>query len=142
MEKAELTFAVFLAAFGLVQTGANIYHLTRGSKAKIALSSMSMHGELPRDLPDGQYVAKAWIMLGFGLSFPRDVSSGNSRRKLLRSSRALAARHPSGAAPPDFRHDSGSHRLWAALRPLLHVCGGVNTTRSAILYDASLSSVR
>jgi hypothetical protein len=69
MEKAELTFAVFLAAFGLVQTGANIYHLTRGSKAKIALSSMSMHGELPRDLPDGQYVAKAWIMLGFGLSF-------------------------------------------------------------------------
>ncbi len=52
---------------GLFEIASNLFHLLKGSKEKIGLSSKGQHQELPLDLNYQHFYWKAWIMFGFGL---------------------------------------------------------------------------
>ncbi len=62
-------FFIFLFIFGSFEIISNLFHLTRGSKAKIAQSAKRQHGEIPKELSDGHFVVKAYAMLGIGIIF-------------------------------------------------------------------------
>lgn len=54
---------------GALEIASNSFHLSRGSISAIARSAKWQHGEIPPDLSDDHYLAKAVVMLVFGLAF-------------------------------------------------------------------------
>jgi hypothetical protein len=65
----ETGFVYFLIILGAFEVISNTYHLTRGSQERIGNSAKKQHGELPKNLSAEHYVAKAIIMLIFGVVF-------------------------------------------------------------------------
>jgi hypothetical protein len=65
----ETGFVYFFIILGAFEVISNAYHLTRGSKERIGNSAKKQHGELPKNLSAEHYVAKAIVMLLFGVAF-------------------------------------------------------------------------
>lgn len=65
----EYIFRAFFVTFGAVEIISNLYHLLRRDVNQIAYSAKKQHRELPLDLGDNHFVAKAILMLIFGLIF-------------------------------------------------------------------------
>lgn len=69
MSISRYIFLIFLFILGSVEVILNIYHLTRGSRQAAVKSAKKQHGEIPKNLPEGHYIVKAYIMIGFGMAF-------------------------------------------------------------------------
>jgi sterol desaturase/sphingolipid hydroxylase (fatty acid hydroxylase superfamily) len=69
MTGIETGFVYFFIILGAFEVISNTYHLTRGSKERIGHTAKKQHQELPNNLSAEHYVAKAIVMLIFGVVF-------------------------------------------------------------------------
>ena len=62
-------YIIILLVYGIFEIGSNLFHLSKGTKIKIAESAKKQHQEIPPDLTTGQYYYKAILMFIIGILF-------------------------------------------------------------------------